>query len=189
VGLALAPLPDLGSGRGAVHDVLASAHPVAYAVGGFADLLAYLSLLTFAVGATGPGRAVAHHREAGLLAATGGATALAAIMTAAALGGSVVLTRGVPLPEAEVVLTAASLATWLSLLGIALVLAACAVLGGEGMGVPTWCGRAAAGIAVLLAAAVPLATTPVAHVPALLLDLWLISVAVLLLRREADAAS
>ena len=186
-GLALAPLPDLGSGTGGVQRFLASAAPLPYAAGGVAAVLSYLSLLVFAVGLTAPARSSGHAGTAVMLAPLGAALAAAAITTAAALVGAVVLTRGLPLATAKAVLVAGSLATWLSVAGIAVTLAALAALGSPGTSLPRWAGRAAGVVAGLLIAAIPFAWTPWAHTPALLLDAWILGTAVILLRRGRDA--
>ena len=183
-GLALAPLPDLGAGSDQVQRFLTSASLGPYAAGGLAQLLAYLFLLMFAVGVTAPAREAGQRGTAVILAPTGVALAMAAITAAAALVGAVVLSHHLPAPTAQVVLVAGSLATWLSVVGIAVALAALATLGPGGTSLPTWVTRGAALVAILLAAAVPVAETSWAHVPALLLDLWLATVAVILLRRR-----
>jgi hypothetical protein len=184
-GLALAPLPDLGTDAGGVQRFLGSVSPPAYAAGGIAELFAYLSLLMFAIGLTAPARAAQPRGTAVILAPIGAGLAAAAITTAAALVGAVVLTRPLPVATAQVVLGAGSLATWLSVAGIALMLAALVALGVRGTSLPRWAGGAAAVVAVLLATAIPLAQTPWAHAPALLLDAWILLTAVILLRRGA----
>lgn len=186
-GLALAPLPDLGAGTGQVQQFLTSADALPYAAGGIAQLLAYLSLLIFAVGLTAPARTAGHRGAAVILAPIGAALAAASITAAAALVGAVILTRQLPVPTAQALLTAGSLATWLSVAGIALTLAALAALGPRGTSLPNWDAWAAAAIAVLLVAAIPLARTPWGHMPALLLDVWMLVTAVILLRRRATA--
>jgi hypothetical protein len=186
-GLALAPLPDVGADAGEVQRFLTSASPLPYAAGGITELLAYLSLLVFAVGLISPARASGHRSAAVILAPLGAALAMATITIAAALVGAVVLTDSLPAPTARVVLTAGSLATWLSVAGIALTLAALAALGPRGTSLPRWSARAAALVAVLLAAAIPFAETPLAHTPALLLDIWVLTTAAILLRRGRTA--
>jgi hypothetical protein len=186
-GLALAPLPDLGADAREMQRFLTSVSPLPYAAGGVTELLAYLCLLMFAVGLISPARALGHRGAAVMLAPLGAAMAAVTLITGAALVGAVVLTRTLPLPTAQAMLAAGSLATWLSVAGIALTLAALAALGPLGTSLPRWSARAAAVVAVLLAAAIPFAETPWAHTPALLLDIWVLIAAVILLRRSATA--
>lgn len=182
-GLALAPLPDLGAPIATVRAFLGSARPPSYVSGGCAALLAYVALICFVVGVTLPLRRSGDRRGAAALTVAGATLAAGAIATAAALVGGVVLTRAVAVPTAQVLLTAGSVATWLSVIGIALALAGITASGPDGTGLPRWILWTAAVLAAVLTAAVPLAASPLAHVPALLLDLWVLVVAVLLLRR------
>jgi hypothetical protein len=122
-----------------------------------------------------------------ILAPIGAALAAAAILIAVALVGAVVLTSRLPVPTAQAMLTAGSLASWLSVAGIALTLAAVAALGSSGTALPRWAAWSAAVVAGLLVAAIPLAETPWGHTPALLLDVWMLVTAVVLLRRRARA--
>lgn len=182
-GLALAPLPDLGSGSVAYQQFGRAVHAPAYVIGGCVVLLAYLSLVAFTVGLTAPGRRGGRRSGAAVLAVSGAVLATGIMATAAALVGSVVLSRAVPSATAQALVTAGSIATWLSVLGIAVALAGITALGSEGTALPRWTTWVAGGLAVLLAAAVPAAETPTAHVPALLLDVWVLAVAIVVLRR------
>lgn len=184
-GLALAPLPDLGSGSAAIEQFRAAAHAPAYVAGGYAVLLAFLSMMAFAVGLTAPGRRSGRARGAALMVLAGAVLGTAVMATAAALVGAVVLTPALTAGSAQALVTAGSIATWLSVLGIAVVLAGIAALGPAGTGLPRWATWTAGGLAVLLAAAIPAAETPLAHVPALLLDVWLLVVAGLVLRHRS----
>lgn len=186
-GLALAPLPDLGATTGEVQRFLTSASPLPYTAGGITELLAYFCLLMFAVGLSSPARASGHRGAAVTLAPLGAAMAAVTLIAAAALVGAVVLTPTLPLPTVQAMLAAGSLATWLSVAGIALTLAALAALGPRGASLPRWSARTAALVAVLLAAAIPFAETPWAHTPALLLDIWVLVAAAILLRRSGTA--
>lgn len=181
-GLALAPLPDLGSGPAAFQHFRDAAHAPAYVAGGCAVLLAYLALVAFAIGVTAPGRRSGRGPGGAVLAVAGAVLAIGVMAMAAALVGSVVLTPALKTETAQALVSAGSMATWLSVLGVATMLAGIAALGSPGTGLPRWAEWVAGGLAVAVAAAVPAAESQLAHVPALLFDVWVLVVAVLVMR-------
>ncbi len=185
-GLAVAPLPDLGAARPVIQQFVTTAAPGRYVAGGCADLLAYALLIAFAVGLVRDVRS-GRGQGAARLAAAGAVLATASVTAGLALVAGVVLGTAVPLAVAQALLTAGSVATWLSVGGIALMLAGVAALGREGTGLPTWMCGAAAVLAVALAAAPPLAESSVAHIPATAMYLWVLVASALVLRRGPAA--
>ena len=151
--------------------------------GGGAELLAYVCLVTFVVGVV-LGRRSGRRPGPGPLAAAGATLAAGTVATGIALEGGVVLSPAVPVTTAQALLTAGSVATWLSLVGIAMAMAGLAAAGRDGTGLPVWACWSAAVIAAALLVALPLAATPVAHIPATVMYLWVLVVAVLVLKRR-----
>jgi hypothetical protein len=182
-GLALAPLPDLGTS--AAHDstYLAARQTVPFTAGSLLLLAAYLALLAFLVKLaylSGPNRGT----PARALATAGATLTFACVASGLGLAGAVVLHRtSVPPPVAATLLDAASLATWIATLGIALALAAVGWSTVRTPTLPRWTGWTALAIAATFAACLPFARTGAGHLPAIAADLWIIAAAITVLTR------
>jgi hypothetical protein len=187
-GLALAPLPDLGSSPAHDHAYLATLHTASFTAGSLLNLLAYLALLVFMVQlarltSPRPGTTVR------VLAAAGPTLAAACVASGIALAGAVALHRAsLPPPVAATLLDAASLATWISTLGFALALAAAgwSIIRGNHP-LARWTGWSALTIAAAFTACLPFARTGAGHLPAIAADLWIIATIIAVLRRPAAA--
>jgi hypothetical protein len=111
-GLALAPLPDLGSSPAHDHAYLATLHTAPFTAGSLLNLLAYLALLVFMVqlaDLTSP-RTGTRVRA---LAAAGATLAAACVASGIALAAAVALHRASLPPLIAATLLAAALATWI----------------------------------------------------------------------------
>jgi hypothetical protein len=184
-GLALAPLPDQGSAPAEIRAFLADSSDTRYIIGICGLISAYLALVAFATGLARATWDSDGHPAWGHVAAGGAGFAAAMVGMGLAVTGGVVLQRAsVDLGTAGVLLAVASVATWASQLGIAVMFVAFAVgLPGSGW-LPRWTGWTAAGLGVMVAVSVPFARSDAAHLPALLVDVWLLVVAALLAQRS-----
>lgn len=187
-GFGLAPLPGLSATAPEVRQFLASAHPAQFTAGSYAQVLAYTAILVFVAAILRWLRSWGHTGAAGALAVAGATVALASVAQGLALAAAAVArAHSLPGPTAMVLLDAATRATWLSSVGLALALIALgAALRATGP-LPRWCAPAAIIIGALVAAAIPLAASGIAHVPATLADLWILVVSFLALRRRGTA--
>jgi hypothetical protein len=189
-GLALAPLPDLGSSPAHDRAYLVTLHTGPFTAGSLLNLLAYLALLVFMVQlarltSPRPGTTVR------VLAAAGPTLAAACVASGMALAGAVALHRAsLPPPVAATLLDAASLATWISTLGFALALAAAGLsITGANHALARWTGWTALAIAAAFAVCLPFARTGTGHLPAIAADLWIIATTIAVLRHRAGAAA
>jgi hypothetical protein len=180
MGLVLTPMLDLGSSGSAVRDYLRTLDTTSLVAGGYLQLLASVSLLTFVVQLSAPASAAV-----GRLAGAGATFAFACIGGAMAVLGGVALNRTAIAPQtARVLLDVASLLTWISTVGLAVALGAVGSVVLERRELPRWMGWSALGTAVALVVCLPWAGSPVVHVPATLFDLWVLVAAVMLLLRS-----
>jgi hypothetical protein len=179
-GLVLAPMLDLGSSESAVRDYLRTLDTASFAAGGYLQLAAFIALLAFVVQLSVPGTATVAR-----LAGAGATFALACVGVAMAVVGGVALDRTTIAPQtARVLMDTASLLTWISTIGLAVSLGAVGVVVLTSGELPRWMGWAALGTTVGFIVCLPLAESPVVHVPAALFDLWVLVAAVLLLVRS-----
>ena len=178
-GLVLAPMLDLGASGPEVRNYLRTVDTASFIAGGYLQLAAFVILLAFLVRLSAPAQPVV-----GRLAGAGATFALTCVGTGMAISGAVVLHhRTVALATATVLMTAASLLTWISLIGLAVALGALGSATLASRELPRWMNWSALGTAVGLAVSVPFASTGIAHVPAAFFDLWILVAAVILLAR------
>jgi len=187
-GFGLAPMPGLSATAPDVGQFLASAQPAQFTAGTYAQILAYTALLVFTSAILRWLRPWGHTGASGTLAVAGATFALASVASGLALAAAAVAqAHSLPGPTAMVLLDAATRATWLSSVGLALALIALgAALRAKGP-LPRWCAPAAIIVGILVATAIPLAASEIAHLPATLADLWILVVSFLALRRRATA--
>lgn len=189
-GLALAPLPDLGSSPTHDRAYLATLHTGPFTAGSLLILFAYLALLVFMVRLaqlTSPNPATSSRA----LAAAGATLAAACVASGIGLAGAVALHRvSLPPPVAAALLDAASMTTWISTLGFALALAAVGWSTIRGNHAPArWTGWSALAIAAAFAACLPFARTGAGHLIAIAADLWIIATIIAVIRRRTPAAA
>ena len=178
-GLVLAPMLDLGASGPAVDHYLRTVDTASFIAGGYLQLAAFVTLLAFLVRLSARAQPVV-----GRLVGAGATFALACIGTGLAISGAVVLHhRTVARATATVLMTSASLLTWISLIGLAVALGAVGFATLASRELPRWMGWSALGTAVGLAVSVPFASAGIAHVAAAFFDLWILVAAVILLAR------
>src|SRR3954451_20764998 len=179
-GLVLAPMLDLGASDSAVRHYVRTVDTTSFVAGGYLQLAAFVTLLAFFLRLSA--RA---HPVVGRLAVAGATVALACVGAGLATAGGVVLNHRTVAPAtAAVLMSTASLLTWVSLIGVALAVGAVGSASLASRELPRWMGWSALGTAVGLAVSVPFASTGIAHVPAAFFDLWILVAAVILLARS-----
>jgi hypothetical protein len=181
--LALAPIPNLGSGSDGTRGFLSDSDPQKFLAGAYLGVLAYVSLLLFVV------LLLTTHGSPRVLATAASGSTLALGCVTAGLALALAVVRTAPVEDtSRALLEAAGVLTWASQVGLAVTLLALA--GANLARVPEWLSLAARVIALAMLALLPLAATGVSHVPAVLLDLWvLVTAALLLTRRDSRSTA
>jgi hypothetical protein len=182
--LAIAPLPDLGSSAEEIAGAVNGLAPLTALLGGFLQMVAYTALLVFLVGLSS---AAAPHRIA--LVAAEAAFALASVAIGVGLMIGVALAPAGAHAGAPLMLVCASVLTWVSTFGFGVGLATVGLTALKNRALSRWLAWSALVLGALLAVALLVAASPVAHLPATLADLWILVAAIVLLVRGGRAPS